>query len=94
MNTRRGKAKFTNFCIILDSGFSSTTVMGRLMKKLGPEKDALMQWNTQAGNITTNLKVKIYFILLTLSATNFGTWDFNVDNCSKSRCDMILGQYI
>ena len=28
-----------------------------------------MQWHTQAGNIITNLKVKIYFTLNQLSAT-------------------------
>ena len=31
MNTIKGKAKFKNFCILLDSGCSSTIVMGRLV---------------------------------------------------------------
>ena len=30
-----------------------------------------MQWHTQAGNITTNIKVEIDFTLTELSATNF-----------------------
>ena len=63
MNTIRVKSNFKNFRIILDSGCSSMIVIGVLVKKLGLEKDAPMQWNTQAGNITTNLEVKIYFTL-------------------------------
>ena len=54
-------------------------VMGRLVKK-GLEKDALMQWNTQDGNITTNLKVKIYFNLPVVSATDVVTWKYHVDD--------------
>ena len=44
--------------------------MGRLVRKLHPEKDAVMQWHTQAGNITTNLKVKVDFTLPALITTN------------------------
>ena len=51
-----------------------------------------MHWNTQAGNITTNLKVKIYFTLPALIATNFVTWNCHVYESVKGRCDMILGQ--
>ena len=60
----------------MDSGCSSTIVMGRLVKKLGREKDSLMQWNTQAGNITTNLKPP-------LSAKNIVMWNFHVDESTK-----------
>ena len=59
MNNRKGKEKFNFFRILLDSGCSSTIVMGRLVKQLGLEKYAPMQWNTQAINITTNIKVNI-----------------------------------
>ena len=38
MNTRKGKTKFKNFRILLDSGGSSKIVMGRLFKKLVLEK--------------------------------------------------------
>ena len=34
MNTRKGKAGFKKFQILLDSGCSSTIIMGRLMQKL------------------------------------------------------------
>ena len=38
MNTRKGKARFKKFRILLDSGFSPTTVMGRPFEKLILEK--------------------------------------------------------
>ena len=61
-------------------------------RKIGLEKDAPMQWHTQAGNITTTLKVKVYFILPALSATNVVTWNFTMDNSSKGRYNKILGK--
>ena len=51
-----------------------------------------MQWNMQAGGITTNLKVKIDFTLPELSATVIMTWNFYVDDSDNSRYDMILGR--
>ena len=57
MNTRRGRAKFKDFQILLDVGFSSTIVIIGLFEKLIPETDDVIQWHMQDGNITTNLKV-------------------------------------
>ena len=51
-----------------------------------------MQYHTQAGNITTNLKVKIDFPLPKLIATKISTWNFHVDDSTKSMYDMILGR--
>ena len=45
-------------------------LMERPVEKLYPEKDAVMQRHTQAINITTNIEVKIDFILPALSTTN------------------------
>ena len=45
----------------------------------------MMQWNTQTGNIKTNLKVKIYFTLIALSKTNVVTWNFHADDSAKGR---------
>ena len=53
-----------------------------------------MQWSTQTGNITTNIKVKVYFNLPALSTTNVVTWNFHVDDSAKGRYDMILGRYL
>ena len=56
---------------------------GKASKKIGPEKYALMQWNTQARNITTNLKFNVYFTLHALSATDVVTWNCHVDKSAK-----------
>ena len=80
MNNRKGRAKSKKFHILLDSGCCSTIVMVRLVKKLGPEEDYPMQWNTQAGNITTNLKVKVDFTLPALIAMNVVRWNYHVDD--------------
>ena len=48
----------------------------------------------QAGNITTNLKVKIYFNLPENSAPKIVMWDCHVDDSAKGRYDMILGRDI
>ena len=69
MNNRRGEAKFKNFQILLDSGFRYTILMGRIAVIICLEKYAVTQWHTQAGNITNNIKVKVDFALIELSAT-------------------------
>ena len=94
MNNRRDRAKFKNFCVLLESGSGSRILMGRMVKKLGPEENSPMQWNTQAGNITTDLKVKIDFTLPALRAMNVVTWNFHVDDSAKGRYDMILSRYL
>ena len=94
MNIRKGKARVKNFRILLDSICSSKVVMGRLIEKIHPEKDTPMHWNTQSRNITTNNKVKIDSTLPALSATNVKTWNCHVDDSTKDRYDMILGQYL
>ena len=65
--------------------------MGILAEKLNPKKDAQMQWHTQAGNITTNLKVKVDLTLPALSVTDVMMWRCNVDDSDKGSYNMILG---
>ena len=65
---------------------------GKANNKKCPKKDAVMQWHIQAGGITANLKVKIYFTLPELSLTKTMTWIFHVDDSSKGIYDMILGR--
>ena len=90
MNTRKGRVKFKNFRILLDSGFSFTIVMRRMVEKICPKKDAVMQWQNQAGNITTNFNIKLDFTLPALSATNVVTWKCHVYDSARGRNDMIL----
>ena len=94
MKTRHGRSNFKNFRILLGSVHRSTIVMGSLVEKLHPEKHAVIQWHTQARNITTNIKVKVDSTVPAISATNVMTWNCHVDGSAKGRYDMILGQYL
>ena len=68
--------------------------MRGIIKKLKIIEETVMQWHTQAGNITTNLKVKIDFNLPEFSLKKIVTCDFHVNDFFKSRYDMTLGRYI
>ena len=56
--------------------------------------DYVVQWHAQARNVTTKIKVKVYFTLPAFSATNVVTWKFRVDESSEGRYDIILGRDI
>ena len=94
MNTLKARGKFNNFQIILDSGRSFTVVMGSKIEKLTLKENAVMQWHKKGGSITINIKVKIDFTILELSAENILTRDCHVDESSKGRYDIILVRYI
>ena len=59
--------------------------MRRLVKKLCTEKDAMMQCQMHAVNITTYIKVKIDFTLPALSATDGVVWKLYVDDSARTR---------
>ena len=69
-------------------------LMGRIVGKLHPEKGAVIQWHTQAGNITNDHKVKVYFTSPALSTMNVMTWKCHMDDSAKGSYNMTLGQYI
>ena len=94
MNTRKVRAKFKKFKILLDSGCISAIVMRMPINKLNPKEDDVMQWHTQAVNITTIIKVKIYLTLPELSGMKIVTWNCHVEDSAKVRYDMILGRYL
>ena len=94
INIRKGREKFNNFRILLDSECSSTIESRRLVGKLCLVKDSVMQWHTQAGNFTTYKKIKVDFTIPAVSASNVVTWKCHVDDSAKGRCDMILGRDI
>ena len=92
MNTQKGRSIFKKFKILWDSGCSSTIETKSIIEKLNTKEYAVMQQNTKAGNITTNLSIKIYFTLSKLSATETVTWNCNVDDSAKGRYGIILGR--
>ena len=94
MNTRKSRSKFKIFQILLGVGCRSTIVIESLVEKLHPEKYYVVQWHTQAGNITTNIKAKVDFTVPPLSVTNFVTWKYHVDESIKGGYDMILRQHL
>ena len=51
-----------------------------------------MQWQIQAGNITTNFKIKVYFTLPALSVMNVVAWKCHVDDSERGMYDIILGR--
>ena len=52
----------------------------------------MIQSHTQAGNITTNIKIEVDFNLPELSATNVVMWRCHVYDSAKVRYDIILGK--
>ena len=63
------------------------------MTKLKTKKYAVIQWYTQAGNLTIGLKVNLYLTFPEFRAMKIVTWEFHVDESSKGRYHMILGGY-
>ena len=51
-----------------------------------------MQWHTQVGTITTNIKVKNCFTLLEPRVTKISTKTFHVDDTANGRYKIILGR--
>ena len=94
MNTRKGKAKFKNFCILLDNECSSMIIMGRLVGNIHQYKCATMQWHLQARNITIDIRVRINLNTPALIVTSVVTWNCHLDESAKGRHDMILGRDI
>ena len=92
MNTRSGRANFKSFQIMLDSGSSSTIVMGKLTSKLKLKESEKTMWETQAGKFTTSNKVNVNFCLSEFSVTKMVMWKFHVEEFTKSRYNMILGK--
>ena len=52
MNTLSGREKFRNFRILLESGCSSTIVMGKMKSKIKQKTSEINMWETQAGKFT------------------------------------------
>ena len=67
---------------------------GNASKKLGRKIYDPMQWQKQAGNITTKIQVEVNFTLPLIRKRSDMTWKCYVDDSSKGGYDMILGRDI
>ena len=68
--------------------------MIRIILKLKTKSYAVMKWKMKLGNITTNLKVKIYITLPEFITTKIVMWYFHVDDSAKGRYYNILVRYL
>ena len=94
MNIREGKAKFKNVRILLYTVCIYTILLGIIVQKPGPKKDAVMQWHMQSGTITTNLNAEVEFTLPEFSTTNAVTWKCHMGDYAMCRDNMILRREI
>ena len=61
---------------------------------LKTKKCYVIQYHKQAGNLTTNPKLKIDYTLTEFSVSNIVMLKYCVDDSAKGRYDMILGRYL
>ena len=95
MNIRLCKAKYLTLMILLDSGVSSSIVLGKHTHKLFHKKTQTFKWSTQGGDFLTTYTKNVELVIPELDATKSVTWSFHVDDSQKnSRYDMIIGRYL
>ena len=54
----------------------------------------MTQWHTQSGNVTTSLKVKIFFTLPEFSATKIVIWNCHMDYLTKDLFQLNMTTFI
>ena len=70
MNTIKGKAAFKP----MGQYMQIHNFNGKASFKISNKKDAVVQWCTQDGNVTTNINVEVDCAVPALSAMNVVTW--------------------
>ena len=78
----------------MDIWYSSTFSLRIIITKHKTKEDDVIQRQTQAGNITTNLKVDLNITLPVFSATEIMTWECYVDESAKGIHNTIFGRYL
>ena len=77
----------------MDSGASSSIVLGIHKQKLCYKNTQPVKWSTQGGGFLTTHKTNVELVLPELDATKSMTWNFHMDDSQKnSRYDMIMGR--
>ena len=79
----------------MDSGASSSVVLGKHTQKLRHKKTQPVKWSTQGGDFLTTYKTNVELVLPELDVTKSVMWSFHVDDLQKhSRYDTIIGWYL
>jgi len=93
LNIRLGKPKFEPIRTLLDTGTTSSLVLGRLTKKLRmTQSNKSTKWNTKAGIFETNKTCKVQFILPEFDQNKVIEWKMHVDDSTADfNYDMIIG---
>ena len=94
MDTRLGKPKIKPIKILVDSGTTSSIIMGSLVKKLRTKDSTPVSWKTKAGIFKTNKTCKLKFRLPELYEDRIVEYKIHVDDSrTEDNCqyDMLLG---
>ena len=78
--------------MLLDSGFSSTTINGQMNNVFINTLVNCTKWSTQAETFTDNFMVKVELSLSVISATKIMTWKCHMDDSTAGRYNMISGR--
>ena len=92
MNTHSGREKPINFRLFLDSGITSTIMMGEITSKIKQKQEAKNTWGTQTWKFTTLRKLNVDLYLPEFSTTKSVTWKCYVDDSAEGRYEMILAR--
>ena len=92
VNSSLGKEKLAPLRILLDSGATSSIILGKWTKKLRNKPAKTTSWNTKGGTFKTNLKCKIQFSLPEFNEHEVIEHATHVDMSTKnSHYNMIVG---
>ena len=93
MNGRLGKAEYHTIRILLESGASSSIVLGKHTQKLRHKKTQPVKWSTQGGEFLTAHKTNVELVSPELDAKKSMECIFLMDSSqNSSRYDMIIGR--
>ena len=93
-NTKKGKPRPVTIKALLDSGAADSIISEKFCKKLKQKTSSTPQvWNTPAGPMTTNKKVKAEFTIPELQDNQLIEWDLHVTK-DLTTYDMIIGRNI
>ncbi len=94
MNTRLGRPVVEPLRILVDTGTTSSIILGKFTKKLRMKRTTATTWRTKAGTFTTTKKCKIQFRLPELHRQRIIEYTVNVDDSKESPngyYDLLLG---